>query len=76
MLKDIPSNHVIYDDEIRRCSRFEGDDRQLNAEWVATLGAGMKIYPVNYHLRRWAYILYMEFDAFIMKIGLDGGGNL
>ena len=75
MLKNILGNHVFYD-KIGRCPTFEGEDRQLNIEWLATLGADMKIYPVNYHLRCWAYILHMEFDAFVMKIGLDGGGNL
>ena len=74
LLKDILDNRVFYDDEIGRCPKFEGEDRQLNAEWVAALGADMKLYPVNYHLRRWAHCIRIR--CICMKMGLAGGGNL
>ena len=54
--KCILGNHVFYDNEIGLCCLgFDGEDRQPNAEWAATLVAGMKANLLNHHPKRWAY---------------------
>ena len=55
--------------------KVQGEDRQPNAEWMATSGADMKVYPVDHHLRRWAYCIW-DSTRLYEDWGFDSGGNL
>ncbi len=71
VLKDNLGNHVLYEDEIGRYPRFEGENRQPNAEWVAALSADTECIPCELSSETLG-ILYMGFDAFVLSFTVQG----